>query len=204
MEEIAMASMTATLETAASPPPVIEDDSLYEVVNGRRVELPPMGAFPTEIASILIEYLGPFARQHDLGKVVGEMLFLIDPEADLQRRPDVAFVSSKRWPRRRPAPDDAAWDVVPNLAVEVVSPTDRAEAALDKVREYFEAGVQLAWVIYPKLRVVHVFESFTRIRVLTRADDLDGGALLPGFRLPLAALFEDETEETAASANPTP
>ena len=94
--------------------------------------------------------------------------------------------------------------MVPDLAVEVVSPTDRAEAGLDKVREYFEAGVQLVWVIYPKLRVVHVFESFTRIRVLTRADDLDGGALLPGFRLPLATLFEDETEDQTGLADPIP
>jgi Uma2 family endonuclease len=204
MEEIAMASMTATLETAASPPPAIEDDSLYEVVNGRRVELPPMGAFPTRVASILGQNLGPYAKAKGLGRVDVEMLYRLDDVGDLERRPDVAFVSYQRWPRNQPVPEDAAWDVVPDLAVEVVSPTDRAEAALDKVREYFEAGVQFVWVIYPKLRVVHVFESFTRIRVLTRADDLDGGALLPGFRLPLATLFEDETEETAVSADPTP
>ena len=199
-----MATTTAILETTAAPPAEIEDDSRYEVVNGRRVELPPMGAFPTEIASILALYLGPFARAHRLGKVVVEMLFFLDAAADLQRRPDVAFISSSRWPLRRPAPEDAAWDVIPDLAVEVVSPTDRAEAGLDKVREYFEAGVRLVWVVFPKLRVVHVFESFTTIRVLTRADALDGGAVVPGFRLPLASLFEDETDEIAEAAPPSP
>jgi Uma2 family endonuclease len=198
-----MASTTIVEPVAETRPPA-ESESLYEVVNGRRVEPPPMGAYPTEIASILGQHLGLFAKTNGLGKVVVEMLFLIDPESDTERRPDVAFVSSARWPRRRRAPDDAAWDVIPDLAVEVVSRSDRAEDSLDKIREYFEAGVRVVWAIYPKLRVVHVFASFTAIRVLTRADELEGGELLPGFRLPLATLFEDEAEETAASADPTP
>ncbi|HEX8204273.1 MAG TPA: Uma2 family endonuclease, partial [Isosphaeraceae bacterium] len=112
---------------------------------------------------------------------------------DLQRRPDVAFVSDERWPRRRAVPEEeAAWNVIPDLAVEVVSPTDRDEAGLAKVREYFQAGVRLVWKVYPRERVVHVYESFTTIRVRTRADDLDGGEVVPGFRLPLATLFEEE------------
>lgn len=197
-----MASIT-TLEPVAAPLPVTDGETLYEVVNGRRVELPSMGAFPTRVASILGQNLGPFATAKGLGRVDIEMLYRLDDVGDLERRPDVAFVSYQRWPRNRPVPQDAAWDVVPDLAVEVVSPTDRAEAALEKIREYFEAGMRVAWVIYPKLRVVHVFESFTRIRVLTGADDLDGGTLLPGFRLPLATLFEDEIEEPAESPDPT-
>ena len=187
-----MASMTATLETAASPPPAIEDDSLYEVVNGRRVELPPMGASPTRVASILGQNLGPYAKAKGLGRVDVEMLYRLDDVGDLERRPDVAFVSYRRWPRNQPVPDDAAWNVVPDLAVEVVSPTDRDEAGLAKVREYFQAGVRLVWKVYPRERVVHVYESFTTIRVLTRADELDGGPIVPGFRLPLATLFEDQ------------
>jgi Uma2 family endonuclease len=192
-----MASTTATLETTASPLPLAEDDSLYEVVNGRRVELPPMGARPTHIASRLGRLLGTFVEDNGLGNVEVEMLFLLDEAEDLQRRPDVAFVSDERWPRRRAVPDDAAWNVIPDLAVEVVSPTDRDEAGLAKVREYFQAGVRLVWKVYPRERVVHVYESFTTIRVLTRADELDGGEVVPGFRLPLATLFEDVTEERA-------
>jgi Uma2 family endonuclease len=151
-----------------------------------------MGAYPTRVASVLNQYLGPFARAEGLGRVDVEMLYRLDDVGDLERRPDVAFVSYQRWPLQRAVPEDAAWDVVPDLAVEVVSPTDRAEASLDKVREYFEAGVRLVWVVYSKLRVVHVFDSFTTIRVLTRVDDLDGGEVVPGFRLPLATLFEEE------------
>ncbi|HWE37533.1 MAG TPA: Uma2 family endonuclease [Isosphaeraceae bacterium] len=176
------------------------DESLYEVVDGQYVEMMPMGAYSGEIASILSHFLGPFAMQHGLGKVVVEVLFLIDPARNRQRRPDLAFVSARRWPSRRPAPDDAAWEVVPDLCVEVVSPTDRAEELLGKVREYFEAGAEAVWVVYPKERVVHILEGFDRIRVLRRADTIDGGALLPGFRLPLSSLFEDEEPPAPAQA----
>ena len=87
--------------------------------------------------------------------------------------------------------DDEAWDVVPDLVVEVVSPTDKADDLLEKVEEYFLAGVVQVWVVYPRRRVVHVFESFTQIKVTAEGQELDGGTILPGFRVPLATLFED-------------
>jgi Uma2 family endonuclease len=183
---------TTELEPVTSTPR--GEEPLYEVVRGRRVELPPMEAYPTHIASNLGQFLGSFVRSQRLGRVEVEMLFLIDAAEDHQRRPDVAFISYERWARNRPVPDDAAWEVVPDLAIEVVSPTDRAEDALEKVRDYFRAGVRAVWMIYPKLRVIHLFDAFTAIRVLTHADELDGGAVIPGFRLPLATLFEDEAE----------
>ncbi|HEV3162423.1 MAG TPA: Uma2 family endonuclease [Isosphaeraceae bacterium] len=173
------------------------DEPLYEVVNGQRVELPPMGAYPTEVASSLTVTLGAYASQNGLGKVVGEMLFLIDRETGLQRRPDVAFIGPGRWPIRKPAPYTAAWDVVPNLAIEVVSPSDRAQELMDKIQEFFRAGVEVVWVVYPTHRMVHIYESLTQIKVLTLADTLDGGALLPGFQLPLAKLFEEEPADDA-------
>jgi Uma2 family endonuclease len=173
------------------------DEPLYEVVNGERVEMPPMGAFPGEIASILSQILGPYATQHGLGKVVAEVLFLIDAKTGQQRRPDVAFISKARWPVRRKAPQSAAWDVVPDLAIEVVSPSDRAQDQMDKIHEFFQAGVQRVWVVYPVHWLVHIYESLNQIRVLTLSDVLDGGPLLPGFQLPLATLFEDEQLEPA-------
>lgn len=188
--------MATVLEPIAATP--IADEALYEVVDGRYVEMSPMGAYSGEIASILSQYLGPFVRQHGFGKVVVEVLFLLDAARKLQRRPDLAFVSAERWPARQPAPDAAAWEVVPDLCIEVVSPTDRAEELLGKLREYFDAGAAAVWVVYPKEQVLHIFESFDRIRVLRRGDAIDGGALLPGFRLPLASLFDDGTAPAQA------
>jgi len=183
---------TITAPESQALPTRLVDEPLYEVVDGRRVGLPPMGALPTEIASVLLEYLAPFARRSGLGKVVVEMLFVLDRKSGLQRRPDVAFISSARWPLKKPAPDDAAWDVVPDLAIEVLSPTDRAEEAIGKIREYFAAGAQAVWVVYPKERLVYLYESFTSVRILGRADTLDGGPVVPGLLLPLADLFVDE------------
>jgi Uma2 family endonuclease len=169
-------------------------DVLYEVVNGQRREVPPMGAFEAHIATRLSRFLGNHAWAQRLGNVEVEMTFRLDAATDLQRRPDVSFVSYDRWPRGRPVPRTSFWDVVPDLAVEVVSPTNTATEILDKIDEFFRAGVRLVWVIYPVKEQIYVYESRTVIRVLTLGDELDGGAVLPGFRLPLATLFHDEDE----------
>jgi Uma2 family endonuclease len=166
---------------------------LYEVVDGKIVEK-DVGVQQAEIASLLIGYLTPFARTHRLGKTLGETVFRIDQTKDLQRRPDVAFISHARWPFHRRAPAVSVWDMVPDLAIEVVSPSNSADALQQKTHDYFAAGVRQVWVVYPKQKEVYVYTSLKQIQVLQVGEELDGGDLLPGFRLPLAALFEDEPE----------
>src|SRR5262245_35037567 len=100
--------------------PLVVDEPLYEVVNGQRVELQPMGAYSGSLASILDQLLGPFVRRDRLGRVVVEVLFGLMPIGK-KRRPDVAYVSYERWPRNKPVPETDAWDVIPDLAVEVSS-----------------------------------------------------------------------------------
>jgi Uma2 family endonuclease len=178
------------LPTPNAGPSLIEEP-LYEVVNGRRVELPPMAASSNRVAGILGLFMDNWVRGENLGRVSIEMLHWLDREEELERRPDVSFVSYSRWPREKPIPDDEAWDAIPELAVEVVSPTDRADALLEKIEDYFDGGVHRVWVVYPRRRVVHVFESFTRITVVADGLELDGGSILPGFRLPLSVLFEE-------------
>jgi len=168
------------------------DDSGYEVVDGQRVELPPMASKSTRVASVLIQHLGPFAMANGLGRVDVEMLYRIDDERDLQRRPDVAFVSFDRWPRGKEVSYEDPWDVVPDLAIEVVSPSNRADELLGKIHDYFRVGVRAVWVAYPKYRIFHIFASFEEVRVLSLGADLDGGAILPEFRVPLATVFEVE------------
>jgi Uma2 family endonuclease len=108
----------------------------------------------------------------------------------LQRRPAVAFVSYARWPRGRALPDTDAWMVIPELAVEVIGPRDQAEELRIRVRDYFHAGVQRVWAVYPKLDMVDVYESLTSVRARTIAEELDGGAVLPGLHFPVATLFD--------------
>ena len=178
-----------SVATAATVP----DDMLYEVVDGQITEK-TVGVRESEIATLLLGFLGSFVPVHRLGKIFGWMIFRIDTAKDLQRRPDVAFVSHSKWPFNRRVPNVPVWDMVPDLAIEVVSPTNSAVDVQTKVQEYFEAGVSGVWVIYPKQKQVFSYASPTQIQVLQLGEELDGGKLFPGFRLALRALFEDDPE----------
>ena len=119
-----------------------------------------------------------------------EILFHLALPVDRNRRPDVAYASYERWPKNRAVdPDVNAWDVVPNIAVESVSPNDLVDGLATKIDEYFQAGVELVWVIHPRQRRIDFYQSPTDVRILTASDVLDGGKALPGFRLPLTEIF---------------
>jgi len=189
--EAAMTTLAIPSSALLSPPRSSDDDIFYEIVDGCRLELPPMGLRASRMTTWLGRKLGNYAESQDLGEAAIETLFNLPLPVDRNRRPDVALVSYSRWPKGRGSQGrDDAWVVAPNLVVEVVSPNDLADGLLEKIEEYFQANVQLVWVIYPNRRVVHVFESFTQIRGLTESDELDGGSVLPGFRVALTALFQ--------------
>jgi Uma2 family endonuclease len=186
--------MAMASSPAADPTTVpCEPGGPFEVVDGQIVEISTNGALDTWIASRLNQALGPFATEHRLGKVVVGMLFPLDPDHNINRRPDVAFVSCERWPLDQRIPRRSAWEVVPDLVVEVVSPADRADAILDRTAEYFRAGATLVWVVFPSQNQVYVYESPTRVRILQPGDELDGGTCLPGFRFALGELFEGQS-----------
>ncbi len=172
----------------------------YEVIDGLIVEEPPLGAHEGWIASTLDQMMGYHARTQSQGRVITETLFVIDSAQKLRRRPDVAFVSRERWPFNRPVPREAAWDVIPDLAVEITSPTDPIDDLMDQIEEYFRAGVRAVWVVYPKHRKVYAYDSPATVRILQVGDELDGGAILAGFRFPLVGLFEPEQDGPAATA----
>jgi Putative restriction endonuclease len=120
-----------------------EDIERYEVVNGVRVEREPMGAFETVLASWLCYVVNSFAAGNKLGLAVNEVLFVLNAARTLNRRPDVAFVSYARWPTSVVA-REAAWNVVPDLAIEIVSPTNLAEEIDRKITDYFQSGMAAA------------------------------------------------------------
>ena len=170
-------------------PPTDKPDALYEFVNGEWKEIPRMGALAGLLASALVSYLNHFALPNRKGFAVSEVLFRLAPDGPV-RRPDVAYVAYDRWPYPSGLTNDPpAFDVVPNIAVEVISPTNSGDEIIDKIRDYFFAGVQLVWVIYPRQRYVYVYTADDKVVILTEKGELDGGNVLPGFRLPLAGLF---------------
>jgi Uma2 family endonuclease len=191
-----MATVTEPEATAEVDLSGLPEDARYEVIRGRVVVKVSMGSYPVAVASILQSYLGPFADQTGIGRSVVEMLFRID--ARTQYCPDVAYISHETWPVDLRAPRKQPWNIVPDVPIEVISENDKAEDVLEKTRHYFEAGARAVWLIYPSLEVIHVYESFTRIGVLTKEETLDGGDVIPGFRLPLATLFKGRAPEEAA------
>ncbi len=175
-------------------------EEIYEVVDDQPIEWPEKGAYSQVVTSTLLMFLGPFVRNQGLGRVMAFGPFKIGKN---QRRPGVAFIPFAKWPKGRRAPNTDAWDLVPNLTVEVISIPDRAWDLIAKVREYFDAGVEAVWLIYPNLETIHVYSSYSQIEVLTREQTLDGGSVVPGFRLALDDLFEGEAEpEDAAATEP--
>jgi Uma2 family endonuclease len=163
-----------------------KEGRLCELVEGVLVEK-TMGMRESQLAVYLGGLLNSFVRPHNLGIVAGadgtmEIL------ANLVRIPDVAFISWDRLPGRR-MPDEPVPLVSPNLAVEVLSKSNTPGEMSIKRGEYFTAGVQLVWEIDLRKRTVTVYSSPTEASTLTERDTLDGGAVLPGFQLPLSDLF---------------
>jgi Uma2 family endonuclease len=191
---------TGIQELEMLPPALVDSDAakFYEVVDGKIVENPPMGARESILASYLLVLISRIARSNRLGWVVNETLFMIDPARKLKRRPDVAFVSAERWSLKLQVPASETWDVVPDLTVEVISESNSANAVARKIDEYFKAGVRTVWVIYPSTNKIYVYDSPTQVRILQLGDELNGEGIIPGFRVPLSALFAPEAEIEAS------
>jgi Uma2 family endonuclease len=159
-----------------------------ELIEGTLVEK-VMGLRESLLAIFLGGLLGPFVRRQNLGILTGsdgtyEVL------SGLVRLPDLAFVSWDRLPGRR-IPDEPVPNVVPDLAVEILSASNTLGEMSRKRGEYFRAGVRLVWEIDPRARTVRVYTSANTYTDLTAGDTLDGAPVLPGFTLPLAQLFAE-------------
>ena len=165
----------------------------FEFVNGQVLEVPPMGAFASEIANRIRDEMTAYCHRTNLGRARNDMLFRLPlPEDDdRQREPDVAFISFERWPVAQALPyKGKPVHVVPNLVAEVASPTDDADDLIAKAHEYLRAGAELVWLVFPRVRQLYAYTAVgTAPRLFTEADVLDGGAVLPGFSVPMAGLF---------------
>lgn len=167
-----------------------DSDELFEEIDGVRVELPPMSHYANAVANRINTAIAMFAMPRNLGTSVVEILFRLPVNPPRNRRPDAAFVSEARWSSDRHfSMVENAWDVVPDLAIEVISPSDQVEELMEKLSDYFAAGVSVVWVVHPLQKQVQVFETKSACRFLFETDMLDGGSVLPGFSVNVASLF---------------
>ena len=159
---------------------------LFELIDGVLVEK-VMGYWESVLAIELARLLGNFVRRRKLGTLAGEAGMLrLSP--GLVRIPDLSFISRARLAhhRRDRAP---ILPLAPDLAIEVLSEGNTPREMARKVREYFDSGCRLVWLVDPRTRTVAVYTSLAKPIILTEKQTLTGGDVLLGFRLPLRKLF---------------
>jgi Uma2 family endonuclease len=158
-----------------------------ELLRGELRMMSPAGSKHGRIALHLGGLLSDFVELHGLGVVLGaETGFRIAENPDTVRAPDVAFIRCQRIAGELP---DGYFPGPPDLAVEVLSPNDRASDVLRKVEDWLDAGSAAVWVVDPKTQTVTVYGADRRVVMLTRSEAISGGDLLPGFNAPLAEIF---------------
>jgi Uma2 family endonuclease len=164
-----------------------KENRLYELIDGVLVEK-STGYRESLVAGWILTALNVFVMPRKLGFVTGaDGIIRLFP--GLVRIPDVAYVSRERLPDGK-VPNEPVPQVVPDLAVEVLSAGNTA-AEMDRKRgEYFEAGVRLLWIVDPQTRTADVYvPSSKEPTTLDESSSLDGGDVLPGFALELRTLF---------------
>ena len=159
-----------------------------ELIRGVLSKTMPTGHEHGQIAANLTILLGVFVKPRKLGVLTtSDSGVQLEHDPDTVREPDVAFFSAEQSP-----PDERVTgyaQVAPDLAVEIVSPSDRLPAVNDKAMMWLRYGVRLVWVVRPDERRIDVHRDGYPVAVLTESDALDGADVLPGFSCPAREIF---------------
>ena len=163
-------------------------DKCTELVRGRLIVREPPGYLHGDTAARILVAMGIHLNTFGGGRVLAaESGFTLFRNPDTVRAPDVAFIRTERLP----APGfDGFVERSPDIAVEVLSPSDRAGKVREKVTDWITAGARLVWVVDPARRRARVHRCDGGEALLSAENALDGEDVLPGFRLPLSAIFD--------------
>jgi Uma2 family endonuclease len=181
--------MVAThLLTVADVEAMGPDAERYELIRGVLREVEGMSEHHGAIGGRAIVYIGGFALEHDLGEVfISDSRFVFPGSPPSWVAPDVAFVSAARLSSS--GFSDGYSRRIPDLVMEVKSPSNTEADILEKIAVYLGGGVRLVWLVRPIERTVTVFRPHGPEQILHENDALDGEDVLPGFRLSLSDLF---------------
>ncbi|HZV06338.1 MAG TPA: Uma2 family endonuclease [Gemmataceae bacterium] len=162
------------------------DKRLCELVDSTLVEK-PMGQYEARVGGLIFHFIEDYLEEHDLGIAYpADAMLRVVPRR--VRLPDVSFVSWNKLPNRE-LPAEPIADLVPDLAVEVLSEGNTPREMETKRREYFEGGSHLVWEIDPDTHTARVYTNPDQFQEIGPDGSLDGGDVLPGFTLSLARLF---------------
>jgi Uma2 family endonuclease len=178
--------MATTVRLTADDLATLPDDGWrYELIRGELERMAPDNLDHGQYGDNVQFPLSRFVRERNLGRVMGNVGFTLESDPDTVLGPDVSFVRGDRLPSRG---GRAFPTMAPDLAVEVLSPSNTASEIARKLAIYRAAGVDLVWVLDPESRSVSIYTP-TGAALLTEGDTLDGGDVLPGFAIPVADLF---------------
>ena len=165
-----------------------DDGFRYELVRGELVKMPPAGHVHGKRGSRVNYSLSAHVYQNDLGEVyLAETGFHLETDPDHVLAPDASFVRQERV--EAVGDGDGYFPGPPDLAIEVISPSDRYTEVEAKVEEWLNAGTLMVVVVNPRNRTVRVYRSLADSVLLTEHETLDGGDVVPGWRLPVADIF---------------
>jgi Uma2 family endonuclease len=166
-----------------------DDGMLHELIRGEVTTMPLPGGRHGKIALKIGRRVGDFVEKHDLGETfAAETGFLIERNPDTVRGPDVSFVRQERLAEI--TNPDKHVPFAPDLAVEVVSPSDRPAEVAEKVEAWLATGARQVWVVDPRNRTVTIHVAGLAERTLTAEDTLEGGEILPGFTCKVSDFFD--------------
>jgi Uma2 family endonuclease len=165
---------------------------ICELVDGVLVEK-NMGFYESYLAGLLIELLNAYVRSRGLG-VVASPDGTISLWPGRVRIPDIAFYSWNNLPEGK-LPREPIPEIVPNLAIEILSRSNTEQEMRLKRQDYFQVGVQLVWVINPQTQTVAIYTQVDPPDcILTTQDTLTGGTVLPEFSLQIGEFFATITK----------
>ena len=164
-----------------------EEGYRLELSRGRVVREPAPGMRHGQVAGRLYRRLWRHVEREGRGLVFFDTAFALTADLRTVRVPDVAFLSQDRIPEG--GLSDRFGEGAPDLAVEVVSPSNRASEIQRKALEYLDAGARLVWVVDPAERTVAVYRSRSDIRILGDQDVLEGDPVISDLRMPVGELF---------------
>jgi Uma2 family endonuclease len=180
---------TTKLMTAEDLWEMGEEARFCELIRGELICMSPATGKHSQITGMIFAHLLAFTRvgtSHDVFESSAGYILARDP--DIVVGPDVSVVRSDRFPEEGPA--STFMELVPDLVVEVISPSERPGQITTKLFTYLNAGVQIVWLVDPENKLVTVHTAGEIPRTLTTDDEIDGGEVLPGFSVPVAAFFE--------------
>ncbi len=161
----------------------------YELINGDLITMSPSSHDHGRITMRLAAPLAQFVWEQELGEAYGaETGFQLTFDPDTVLAPDVAYISAKRL--KDIGPTRGYWPAAPDLAVEVLSPSERKSRVETKIAKWFSFGTIQVWIVNPKTETVTVYRSATNAVTFSIADTLEADDLLPGFRMAVKRLFD--------------